>query len=742
MKKINFKSIKSRLVIAFTSLILLLIIVVGITLSQVGNVIVIGVKLLDNRQPSRMHVEAMRSGVRKTNVLLQTYLLSGDTKYKQDINDIWENQILPVQDTIDHLKNKWEDTENLILFEKANRLAERIRNNQQEVIEEASFEQTSAKIDITDFPDFRPDSLMDPDALQNWITEEISSQQSSSPDNGALFIDKLNAISTEYDEINQQLYNNLRDETKLLGRTAFAAIDNFIIVEAIVFVLYFIICILLFKYILNKIVRSIGTLKAEMSTLSEGNIPEEKKSTNDELDVVLEELHGLSMNLKNVKLFALEVGKGSFDNDISVFNNEGEIGRSLAEMRDSLKNVSEEAVIRNWSNKGFAEFGDILRKYSNDLATLSEHVVTYMVKYLQANQGSLFIVDKSDDGETLLKLSATYAYDRKKFINKNIEPGQGLVGQVYLEKESIYLKDIPENYVTITSGLGKATPTSLLIVPLKVNDEIFGVIELGSFQELKEHERNFIEKISENIASSIQAVKINEQTRALLDESQQMTEQMRSQEEEMRQNMEELQATQEEMERKQKENKEHVDAIEKSGMAFIEFAPSGEIIHADNIFLDLFGYKLNEIQGRHHRIFVDQKYAQSEAYESFWQDLKKGKSKEGVFERYTKNGNKIFIKGAYVDVKDINGEINRIFKFAIDVTDIYTQYDQLLKEKEQILSSMGQITEKVSSSDSSAQLAEIKSYTKELKENLYKQLRQNEEKLKKSLAEQKKKLGL
>lgn len=152
------------------------------------------------------------------------------------------------------------------------------------------------------------------------------------------------------------------------------------------------------------------------------------------------------------------MGKGSFDSDISVFNNEGDIGTSLAEMRDSLKNVSEEARIRNWTNKGSAEFGDILRKYNNNIGELSDHVITFMVNYLNANQGSIFIVDEDENGTEALRLTATYAYDRKKFIEKTILPGQGLVGQVYLEKQSIYMKELPENYITITSGLGKATP--------------------------------------------------------------------------------------------------------------------------------------------------------------------------------------------------------------------------------------------------------------------------------------------
>ncbi|GAA5034267.1 hypothetical protein GCM10011506_27470 [Marivirga lumbricoides] len=741
MKKFNFRSIKSRLILAFSGLALLLIIVVGITLSQVGNVVVIGVKLLDNRQPSRMQVEAVRSELRNTNILLHSYLLNGEASYVASIDDIWEKKILPINDTINNLKEKWNSAENLILLEKMTRLEERIRKKQQEIIENASFSGTNITIDITSFPEFKADSLMDPVALQTWLSDEILSQQGNSPNNGKLFLEELNPLIISFDETTQTLYDNLKDETKALGNEAFDAIDQFIIIEIIVLLLYIIICIVLFRFIIRKILKSVDIVNNEVKILSEGNIPEEKKSTDDELGIVLEEIYSLSQNLRNVKAFALEVGKGSFDNDISVFNNEGEVGSSLAEMRDSLKKVSEEAVIRNWSNKGFAELGDILRKYSNNLSMLTDHVITYIVKYLNANQGSIFIVDENEEN-TNLQLAATYAYDRKKFIEKNVAPGQGLVGQVYLEKESIYLKDIPQNYVTITSGLGQATPKSIFIVPLMVNQEIFGVIELASFYELKGYEREFLNRVGENIASSIQAVKINEQTKQLLDESQQMTEQMRSQEEEMRQNMEELQATQEEMERGQSENIERVRAIEKSGIAFIEFNPDGIVVNADNTFLNLFGYSsLSEIQGKHHRIFVDSEYAASDNYQAFWNDLRNGVNKEGVFERITKGGSKIFIKGAYTYVKDQNGYIRKIYKFAIDVSSIYRQQQALLAEKEALIAQVEEINNHLKT-DSSADLEALRHQTLEIKEQLLKQLQQNEEKLKRSLGLEKKKLKL
>ena len=228
------------------------------------------------------------------------------------------------------------------------------------------------------------------------------------------------------------------------------------------------------------------------------------------------------------------------------------IGSSLLHMRDSLIQASQREEREKFANIGLARVGEILRQHADNLDNLCDRVVEEVVKYMKANQGFMYVIENIE-GEEKLKLMAGRAWERKKYLEKTFDVGQGLIGQSAIEKQTIFMTKVPENYVTITSGLGAANPRCILIVPLKSEDIVVGVIELASFQVYEEYEIKFMEKVGESIASTILTTKNNQKNKELLEQSNVLTEEMRSQEEEIRQNMEEMQATQEEMQRKNSE---------------------------------------------------------------------------------------------------------------------------------------------------------------------------------------------
>lgn len=261
--------------------------------------------------------------------------------------------------------------------------------------------------------------------------------------------------------------------------------------------------------------------------------------------------HQLS-NVSNNIAFAEQISKGNLSVDYKLLDEKDELGKSLLAMRENLKVASDREQKERFITVGITKVGDIIRQFGHDTQQLADEFIRGLVKYSSLNQGGLFLLEEKG-GESSLRLAACYAYDRKKFLTKEIAIGDGVVGQCFLEREPVYMIQVPKDYVQITSGLGGATPRCIFVVPVKTSDEIVGVIELASFQELQDYEREFIQKAAENIASAIISSRTTQKIKVLLEESQQQTEEMKSQEEEMRQNMEELQATQEEMIRKAKD---------------------------------------------------------------------------------------------------------------------------------------------------------------------------------------------
>lgn len=313
----------------------------------------------------------------------------------------------------------------------------------------------------------------------------------------------------------------------------------------------------------GKLSQAILLIRDKLKALSQGHQVEELHlERKDEVGDMTLSLNSLVTGLRSYTAFAKDIGQGNLVAEFTPLSNEDVLGNELIQMRTNLKLASDEKNVRDWFNEGLAKLGDVLRKNNSNTASLADEILKSLVMYLKLNQGGLFLYHTENGrDEGYLELTSTYAYDRKRFKEKRIGVSEGLIGQAVMERSTYYLKELPKNYIAITSGLGGAQPSCLLIVPLVHNETVYGAIEMASFRDLEKYEIEFVEKVAESIASTIATVQVNEKTRKLLEHSQQMSEELKAQEEELRQNQEELQATQEQMERRQKELEQENESL-------------------------------------------------------------------------------------------------------------------------------------------------------------------------------------
>jgi methyl-accepting chemotaxis protein len=431
-------------------------------------------------------------------------------------------------------------------------------------------------------------------------------------------------------------------------------------------------------YIITKnITDPIQKITAFLKELAQGK-------TNSKLDLNInsgDEIQEMTLALEtsieglNLKTeFANNIESGNLNYEFNLLGDDDKLGLALVEMRNSLKKAKideqerkADDYKRNWTTEGLAKFADILRQNNNNLVILSNEIIKNLVYYLEASQGGLFLLNDEDKNDIFLDLISAFAFDRKKHLEKRIAYGDGIVGSVAIEKETTYIEDLPEDYISIVSGLGESNPTALLVVPLKMEDKVFGVIEIASFKKFEKYQIEFVEKVAENIASSMSSVKINIKTNELLEKFQQQSEEMAAQEEEMRQNMEELQATQEEADRKNTEMENFLNALEHSSCV-VEYNTEAVVIKVNDNYLNTLNLKRSEVLGVHHSDKMKFTEKQKAEYDKFWNDLKNGETKKEKT-NYIIDGKEITFLEVYTPIMNENGVVKKILKISNNITD-------------------------------------------------------------------------
>lgn len=347
--------------------------------------------------------------------------------------------------------------------------------------------------------------------------------------------------------------------------------------------------------------------------------------------------------------FTQQLIHGNLEVNYSKENDQDVLGETLLNLRDTLKANSEkeeklrkDEEQRKWIVEGLAHFSETLRNYIHEPEQLSFHVIKDLTKYVNAIQGGFYVLDDNDPYNRYFNLSAFFAYDRKKFADQKIKWGDGLIGTCALEKKTIHLKNVPEEYITVTSGLGDANPNNLIVVPMIYEEQIYGVIELASFHKFDPTQISLIEKTAESVGATLSAIKTNLRTAALLEESKAQTQALTSHEEEMRQNMEELQATQEGSNR-QTQRLMMLEETLNTTIVQAEFDAGGGFISGNKLFYSTFEY-LSEANLKEKKImeFIDEE--SRDWFADIWNQLtENNKPFKGYVKHTTRTGKDLWL---------------------------------------------------------------------------------------------------
>jgi methyl-accepting chemotaxis protein len=526
-------TIAQKIWIGFGVLIIAMIIYALCANSAINRNQRINQQITGNHSSSLLLLKDLYKSVDESKMLIRSWVFidkNPESVYRTNLNIIHDQTIAGIDESIKRLIAGWQPDQQKLYLHAYSLIVDSMIPAQRDIMRQ--------------FPDAES-------YLNSVKLYELSSQVQEGGNVTQLTDKILNELSI--------LINKQADQIAQTNIKLAADYSNFANLLLYMTILLIFVSIIIAFIIIRSLVRPINYIKGTLHDMSKGILPSSDiPEGEDEIGQMSKALNSLVRGLKAISNFSLQIGKGNFESDFQPLSNEDILGNALINMREELKKAvldeekrKKEDDQRNWATQGLAKFGEILRQNNNSIDDLSYNIISNLAKYLDANQGGLFLLNTNEKHEVWIELNACYAYDRKKFMEKKIATGEGLVGRCVQEKDTIYLTEIPMDYIRITSGLGDDNPRSLLLVPLAVNEEVFGVLELASFREFESYQIEFVEKLATSIASTISSVKINVQTKYLLEQSRQQAEEMSAQEEEMRQNMEELRATQEQSSRRE-----------------------------------------------------------------------------------------------------------------------------------------------------------------------------------------------
>ncbi|HEX2763177.1 MAG TPA: HAMP domain-containing protein [Allosphingosinicella sp.] len=258
----------------------------------------------------------------------------------------------------------------------------------------------------------------------------------------------------------------------------------------------------------------------------------------------------LTNQVRSIADVATAVTKGDLTRSIAV-EASGEMAALKDTINEMIRNLKEQTLKnaeQDWLKTNLARFSRMLQG-ERDLATVSNLIMSELAPLVDAQYG-VFYVTKREEEETKLELVASYGAESAEELKREFKLREGLVGQAAADKRPILLQNVPGDFIRIGSGLGRAAPANVNILPALFEDDVKAVIELASFNEFNETHQSFLDQLMESVGIVLNTIAATMRTEGLLKQSQLLTQELQARQTELTTKQEELHATNEELQEK------------------------------------------------------------------------------------------------------------------------------------------------------------------------------------------------
>jgi HAMP domain-containing protein/CheY-like chemotaxis protein/signal transduction histidine kinase len=296
---------------------------------------------------------------------------------------------------------------------------------------------------------------------------------------------------------------------------------------------------------INDMIDTLATFADQVTTVArevgvegklggQANVPGASGTWRDLTDNVNQLAANLTTQVRAIADVATAVAKGDLTRNITV-QAEGELAALKGNINEMIRNLRETTsrnTEQDWLKTNLAKFTRMMQGQKN-LSTVSQMILSELAPVVGAAHGVFYIMDQGNGGDPKLRLAATYAYRERKHLNREFRIGEGVVGQAAFEKQRILLTNVPDDYVTINSGLGEAKPINIIVLPIVFEGEVRAVMELASFNRFTDTYQSLLDQLTESIGVVLNTIQANMRTEELLAQSQSLAEELQAQQEEL-----------------------------------------------------------------------------------------------------------------------------------------------------------------------------------------------------------------
>ncbi|MFI9833888.1 HAMP domain-containing protein [Streptomyces sp. NPDC051913] len=319
--------------------------------------------------------------------------------------------------------------------------------------------------------------------------------------------------------------------------------------------------ILELKTTINTMVDQLSSFAAEVTRVarevgSEGRLGgqaevEGVEGTWKRLTENVNELAGnLTRQVRAIAEVTSAVAEGDLTRSITV-EASGEVADlkdNINSMVESLRETTRANQEQDWLKTNLARISGLMQGH-RELPVVAELIMDELAPLVTAQYGAFYLAEDTERGHEL-RLVGSYGWPDDAERPLRIPVGRSLVGQAARNHRAITVEELPPGYVTISSGLGQAVPSALVVLPIVVEDQVLGVIELGSVTSFTQIHQDFLSQLMPTIGVNLNTIVANARTDELLDESQRLTAELQSRSEELQIQQDELQRSNAELEEK------------------------------------------------------------------------------------------------------------------------------------------------------------------------------------------------